>query len=110
MMVDYGFYQAVYGGVMPAAQFAVNLPAAEETILVLLCPRLPEDLDPAGQQALKMAVCAQLDSGMDRPVASESVAGNRVQLADSVIRVAGMPVAPGAVSFLRTAGVLQQWV
>ncbi len=109
-MVDYGFYQSVYGGVMPAALFAVGLPRARETILALLYPRTPEDLDPAGQKAFQMAVCAQLDSGLDRPVASETAGGNRMQLADSVVRVGGMPVAPGAVGFLRAAGALQQWI
>lgn len=110
MLVDYGFYQSVYGGVMPAALFAVNLPRAEETVLALLSPRLPEDLDEAGCRALKMAVCAQLDSGLNRPVEEESAGDFRSRLAGSLVRIGGMPVAPGAVGFLRSAGALQQWV
>lgn len=110
MLVDYGFYQSVYGGVMPAARFAAGLPLAEETILALLLPRLPEDLDPAGREALKMAVCAQLDSGLNRPVDEERAGEFHCSLAGSLVRIGGMPVAPGAVGYLRSAGALQQWV
>ena len=71
---------------------------------------LPEDLDDAGRSALKMAVCAQLDSGLNRPVDEESAGDFRSRLAGSLVRIGGMPVAPGAVGFLRSAGALQQWV
>ena len=109
-MVDYGFYQSVYGGVMPMALFAVGLPRAQETILTLLYPRKTEDLDPDGVRAVQMAVCAQLDSGLDRPVDGETAGDFQTRLSGSILRIGGMPVAPGAVGFLRQAGVLQQWV
>lgn len=110
MLVDYGFYQSVYGGAMPFALFAAGLPRAEETIRALLYPRVPEDLDPAGCEGLKMAVCAQLDSGLDSPVETEKNGDFQTRLSGSLVRIGGMPVAPGAVGFLRSAGVLQQWV
>ena len=110
MLVDYGFYQSVYGGVMPFPQFAAGLPRAEETIRALLYPRVPEDLEPDGFRALQTAVCAQLDSGLDRPVDSESSGDFRTQLSGSLVRIGGMPVSPGAIGFLRAAGVLQTWL
>lgn len=110
MLVDYGFYQSVYGGVMPFALFAAGLPRAEETIRALLYPRVPEDLTPAGRTALQNAICAQLDSGLDKPVDAESAGDFRTQLSDNLVRIGGMPVSPGAIGFLRTAGVLQTWL
>ncbi|MBQ4606104.1 MAG: hypothetical protein IJB15_05330 [Clostridia bacterium] len=110
MTVDYSFYQSVYGGALPQALFAVGLPRAAETILALLYPRRPEDLDPSETEAVHMAICAQLEAGLDRPVDTEVSGDFQTRFSGSLLRIHGMPVAPGAVGFLRQAGVLQQWV
>ncbi|MBQ8640644.1 MAG: hypothetical protein IJ480_00370 [Clostridia bacterium] len=110
MTVDYSFYQSVYGGTLPRVLFDAGLSRAEETILSLLYPRRMEDLDPAETKGLCMAVCAQLDAGLDRPVDSETAGDFQTRFAGSLVRIHGMPAAPGAVGYLRQAGVLRQWV
>ena len=110
MMVDYIFYTSSYGGTLPQPLFDGGIRRAEETVLALLYPRLPGDLEEEDTAAVKMAVCAQLESGFDRPVASESAGDNRTELHRNVLRIHGMPVSAGAVGYLRQAGLAGGWI
>jgi len=109
-MVDYAYYRSAYGGTLPQTAFVTALPEARGVILGLLHPRLPEDLTPEQQDAVRMAICAQADAGLDSPVREESTPEYRAVYADTVVRIHGMPVAPAAVGYLNRAGVLQRWV
>ena len=110
MMVDYSFYTSSYGGKLPQPLFDGGIHRAEETILALLYPRLLGDLNDADTTAVQMAVCAQLESGLARPVAAESAGNSRTELHRTVLRVHGMPVSAGAVGYLRQAGLAGGWI
>lgn len=105
-MVDYSFYQSSYGGTLPKTLFLGGIRQAREIILGLLYPRTPGDLDTHQYQAVQMAICAQVESGLDKPV-TETESG---KLDSGVLRVHGMPVSSGAVSILRQAELLGGWV
>ncbi|MBR4960586.1 MAG: hypothetical protein IKY52_06795, partial [Clostridia bacterium] len=60
--------------------------------------------------AVQMAVCAQLESGLDRPVAAESAGAVRTELHPGIVRVGGMPVSAGALGYLRQAGLAGGWI
>ena len=68
------------------------------------------DLDGTDMTAVKMAVCAQLESGLDRPVAAESAGNSRTELHRTVVRTGGMPVSAGALGYLRQAGLAGGWI
>ena len=110
MLADYIFYTSSYGGTLPRALFDGGIRRAEETILALLYPRVPGDLDGTDMTAVKMAVCAQLESGLDRPVAAESAGNSRTELHRTVVRTGGMPVSAGALGYLRQAGLAGGWI
>ena len=110
MLVDYSFYMSSYGGKLPQPLFDGGIRRAEEVILALLYPRLPGDLDASDTAVVKMAVCAQLESGLDRPVAAESAGNSRTELHRNVLRIHGMPVSAGAVGYLRQAGLAGGWL
>ena len=104
------FYTSSYGGTLPLPLFDGGIRRAEETILALLYPRVQGDLDGADMTAVKMAVCAQLESGLDRPVAAESAGNSRTELHRTVVRTGGMPVSAGALGYLRQAGLAGGWI
>ncbi len=104
------FYTSSYGGTLPLPLFDGGIRRAEETILALLYPRVPGDLDGTDMTAVKMAVCAQLESGLDRPVAAESAGNSRTELHRTVVRTGGMPVSAGALGYLRQAGLAGGWI
>ena len=110
MMVDYGFYTSSYGGSLPKPLFDGGIRRAEEIVLALLYPRTPGDLDAAESTAVKQAVCAQLESGLDKPVAAESAGNSRTELHRNVMRIGGMPVSAGALGYLRQAGLAGGWI
>ncbi len=105
-MVDHTFYQSSYGGTLPRTLFVAGIRQAQGTILSLLYPRTTGDLDAAGYRAVQLAICAQVESGLDKPVTEAGDAA----LDRGVLRIHGMPVAAGAVSVLRQAGLLGGWL
>ena len=109
-MVDYEFYTSSYGGTLPRPLFDGGIRRASETISALLYPRTPGDLNDEDMTAVKMAVCAQLESGLDRPVSAESAGNSRTELHRGVMRISGMPVSAGAVGYLRQAGLAGGWI
>jgi len=109
-VVDFLTYRETYGGTLPETVFTAQKRGAQDTILALLYPRQPKDLTAVETKAVAMAICAQIDSGLDKPFASEKNGDWRAQYAPGLIRIGGMPVAPGAVGYLRAAGLLESWL
>lgn len=105
-MVDYTFYQSSYGGTLPRTLFLSGIRQAREIILSLLYPRTPGDFDDTRFRAVQMAICAQVEAGLDKPVTTTESG----PLDSGVVRIHGLPVASGAVSILRQAGLLGGWV
>ena len=110
MLADYTFYTSSYGGTLPQPLFDAGIRRAEETVLALLCPRTPGDLTDTGLAAVKMAVCAQLESGLDKPAESESTGTSRVQWHKDLLRIHGMPVSAGVLGYLQQAGLAGGWL
>lgn len=106
ILVDHTFYQSSYGGTLPRTLFVAGVRQAQGIILSLLYPRTTGDLDAAGYRAVQLAICAQVESGLDKPVTED---GNAT-LDPGVLRIHGMPVAAGAVGVLRQAGLLGGWL
>lgn len=106
-MVDYSFYQSSYGGTLPRTVFLTGIRQARETILSLLYPRTPGDLDDTQVRAVQMAICVQVESGLDKPV-TKTEQGDTLD--KGIVRIHGMPVSSGAVSILRQVGLLGGWV
>lgn len=106
MMVDYSFYQSSYGGTLPRTLFTAGVRQAQGIILSLLYPRTTGDLDSSQYQAVQMAICAQVESGLNGPVAKE----DNTTLDSGILRIHGMPVASGTVSILKQVGLLGGWV
>ncbi len=110
LVVDVDFYRNVYGGTLPEGMFDQAVGSATEVVLALLCPRVPAGLSPVEEKAAKLAVCAQMESGLRSPVASEDVGQFRTTLAGGMMRTQGVPVAAGTAAYLRQAGLLECWL
>ncbi len=110
LMVDYDFYWNLYGGLLPESTFNQAVGRAGEIILALLTPRTLADLTDVELECARLAVCAQVESGLDRPVTYENVGEFRSQLAEGMLRIHGMPVSAGAAAYLRQAGLLEMWL
>lgn len=110
MKVTYLFYTSSYNGTLPQPLFDAGVQRASEVILALLYPRCPGDLTEEERTAVHMAVCAQIDAGLDRPVLSESTGSGSVRYHDGLLRIHGMPVAAGALGYLERAGLACRWV
>ncbi len=110
LTVDYDFYWNLYGGLLPEMTFNQAVGRAGETILALLSPRTPADLTDVERECARLAVCAQVEAGLDRPVTYENAGEFKTQLADGMLRIHGIPVSAGAAAYLRQAGLLEMWL
>lgn len=109
-MVDYRFYTSTYGGTLPEPLFRSGVQQAEGIILSLLYPRQMGELTAVAQLAVQKAICAQVESGLDRPVANEKTEHQQTTLHPGLRHVHGMPISPVAMGLLRQAGLGTCWV